>query len=58
MKTLKECIQAALGAAVPANTTGMGNPSMDSGDIPVAISGKPRKLKLLKRKKKNRQKHS
>jgi len=53
MKDLKECLQAAMGvAATPANTMGMGNPGMDSGDMPVEIIGKPRKLKRLKRKKK------
>ena len=53
MKDLKECLQAAMGvAATPANTIGMGNPGMDSGDMPVEIIGKPRKLKRLKRKKK------
>lgn len=54
MKDLKECLQAAMssGSATPANTIGMGNPGISSGDMPVEIIGKPRKLKRLKRKKK------
>ena len=53
MKDLKECLQAAMGgSATPANTIGMGNPGMNSGDMPVEIIGKPRKLKMIKGKKK------
>ena len=53
MKDLKECLQSAMGgSATPANTMGMGNPGMNSGDMPVSIIGKPRKLKRIKRKKK------
>lgn len=47
MKSLKECVLAAM--ATPANTMGMGNPSIESAAIP--INGKPRKLKKLKKKK-------
>ena len=57
MKDLKECLQAAIGgSATPANTMGMGNPGMNSGDIPVGIIGKPRKLKRIKKKSKKQKK--
>jgi hypothetical protein len=57
MKDLKECLQAAIGgSATPANTIGMGNPGMNSGDIPVGIIGKPRKLKKIKKKSKKQKK--
>ena len=61
MRNLKECLQAAI--AAPANTTGMGNPGIDSGDIPVVLTGKPHRLHRairLKRKKHNstKQKHA
>ena len=57
MKDLKECLQAAIGgSATPANTMGMGNPGMNSGDMPVEIIGKPRKLKRIKKKPKKQKK--
>lgn len=58
MKNLKECLQAALfaGSATPANTIGMGNPGMNSGDVPVEVIGKPRKLKRTKKKPKKQKK--
>lgn len=57
MKNLKECLQSAMGgSATPANTTGMGNPSTGSGDVPVGTIGYKFKKKRKKAKKQETEK--